>query len=190
MARRVLLFLFYGLLASLIGTTVVGIVGASNLVWGEDNQYGRVDVPGTGVIHLPKGRVKVSVALALPGRGNETPDLPLPSDLALEISAVSGSERPVVTPDIGLSSNANDDEVDTQRQAYTVQVAADGDYRVVTDGDFSGIGINAQMWFGHETPVSGWAIPALGAVLGYGALFLYAVVLPAIRGHRAQAAQF
>jgi hypothetical protein len=185
----VLVFLLYGLLASLIGTIAVGIFGASNLVWGEDNQYGRVDVPGTGVIHLPKGTVKVSVALALPGRGNATPDLPLPSDLSLEISAVNGSASPVVTVDVGLSSNANDDQDDTQRQAYAVQVAADGDYRVVTGGDFSGIGINAQLWFGHETPVSGWAIPALGAVLGYGALFLYAVVLPAIRGRRVKAAQ-
>jgi hypothetical protein len=40
---RVLLFL----LAILVTCLPVGILGSSNLVWGEDNQYGRVDVPGT-----------------------------------------------------------------------------------------------------------------------------------------------
>src|ERR1700742_4031264 len=89
----------------------------STLVWGEANQYGRVPIPGHKVIHLPAGAVEVSVAAALPGRGNETPELLLPP-LDLTMKARGGQEAPTVEEDIGDSVNANDDEVDTQRTAW------------------------------------------------------------------------
>jgi hypothetical protein len=130
----------------------------SNLLWGEANQYGRVPIPGHKVIHLPAGSVEVSVAAALPGRGNETPELLLPP-LNLTMKARGGQEAPTVEEDIGSSVNANDSEVDTQRTAWKLQVPEEGDYLAVLKGDFTGYGVNAQAWFGREpNPLHGWQV--------------------------------
>src|SRR3954452_7346635 len=85
-------------IAVLVASIPVGILGSSNIVWGEDNQYGQVHLPGTAVLHLPAGSVRVSVAIFLAGRGNATPALPFPSDLALTLTPVDGTTgQPTVT---------------------------------------------------------------------------------------------
>ena len=130
----------------------------SNLVWGEANQYGRVPIPGHKVVHLPSGSVEVSVAAALPGRGNETPELLLPP-LTLTMKARGDQEAPTVAEDLGTSVNADDSEVDTQRTAWKLQVPEDGNYLAIVQGDFTGYGVNAQAWFGREpNPLHGWQI--------------------------------
>lgn len=140
----------------------------SNLVWGEANQYGRVPIPGHKVLHLPSGAVEVTVAAALPGRGNETPELLLP-ELTLTMKAKGGQEAPTVEEDIGPSVNANDSEVDTQRTAWKLHVPEDGNYLAVLKGDFTGYGVNAQAWFGREpNPLHGWQV------------FLFAMLLTAV----------
>jgi hypothetical protein len=147
--------------AYLLMTFVVGIPLIflnSNLLWGEANQYGRVPIPGHEVVHLPAGTVEVSVAAALPGRGNETPELLLPP-LSLTMKARGGQEAPTVEEDIGASANANDSEVDTQRTAWKLHVPEEGDYLAVLKGDFTGYGVNAQAWFGREpNPLHGWQV--------------------------------
>lgn len=147
----------------------------SNLVWGEANQYGRVPIPGHKVIHLPSGAIEVTVAAALPGRGNETPELLLPT-LNLTMKARGGQEAPTVEEDIGDSVNANDSEVDTQRTAWKLHVPEEGNYLAVLKGDFTGYGVNAQAWFGREpNPLHGWQVilfamlvTAVGTSLYYG----------------------
>lgn len=140
----------------------------SNLVWGEGNQYGRVPIPGHKVLHLPSGAVEVSVAAALPGRGNETPELLLP-ELTLTMKAKGAQEAPTVEEDIGPSVNANDSEVDTQRTAWKLHVPEEGNYLAVLQGDFTGYGVNAQAWFGREpNPLHGWQV------------FLFAMLLTAV----------
>jgi hypothetical protein len=130
----------------------------SNLLWGEGNQYGRVPIPGHKVVHLPAGSVEVSVAAALPGRGNETPELLLPP-LNLTMKARGGQEAPTVAEDIGPSVNADDSEVDTQRTAWKLQVPEEGNYLAVLKGDFTGYGVNTQAWFGREpNPLHGWQV--------------------------------
>ncbi len=130
----------------------------SNLVWGEANQYARVPIPGREVVHLPAGGVEVTVAAALPGRGNETPELLLPP-LTLTMKAKGAQEAPTVAEDIGPSVNADDSEVDTQRTVWKLQVPAEGDYLAVLKGDFTGYGVNAQAWFGREpNPLHGWQV--------------------------------
>jgi hypothetical protein len=148
----------------------------SNLVWGEADQYGRVPIPGHKVIHLPAGEVEVAVAAALPGRGNETPELLLPP-LTLTMKARGAQEAPTVAEDIGTSVNADDGEVDTQRTAWKLQVPEAGDYLAVVQGDFTGYGVNAQAWFGREpNPLPGWAvIPAAMAIALVGELLWLAV---------------
>ncbi len=129
----------------------------SNLVWGEANQYGRVPIPGRQIVHLPQGDVQVNVAAALPGRGNETPELLLPT-LTLTMKAHQG-EAPIVAEDIGPSVNANDNEVDTQRSVWKLEVPREGDYLAIVKGDFTGYGVNAQAWFGREpSPLHGWQV--------------------------------
>ncbi len=140
----------------------------SNLVWGEANQYGRVPIPGHKVLHLPAGGVEVSVAAALPGRGNETPELLLPP-LTLTMKARGSQEAPTVEEDLGSSVNANDKEVDTQRTAWKLEVPEEGDYLAVLKGDFTGYGVNAQAWFGREpNPLHGWQV------------FLFAMLVTAV----------
>ena len=152
----------------------------SNLVWGEGNQYGRVPIPGHKVLHLPSGAVEVSVAAALPGRGNETPELLLP-ELTLTMKARGDQEAPTVEEDVGTSVNANDSEVDTQRTVWKLQVPEEGNYLAIVQGDFTGYGVNAQAWFGREpNPLHGWQvflfamlITAVGTPLFYGAKALW-----------------
>src|SRR4051812_33612871 len=164
-AGRIALGILFFFVATLAVAMPVGLLGSSNLVWGEDNQYGRVAVPGRAVLHLPAGKVDVSAALAVTGRGNATPELPLPSDLTLRVSPAGGAGHAVVTRDYGLSTNANDTEVDTQRRAFRVQVSTAGDYRVSARGSLSQIGPNAQLWFGHGPPLPGAWVPLIAAIL-------------------------
>lgn len=172
-------------LAVLLVTVPVGILGSSNLVWGEDNQYGRVDVPGTAVLKLPAGSMQVSVAVDLVGRGNGTPDLPLPSDLALTVAPVDGAGQPVVTRVHGASSsNANDNRVNTQIEAWTVDVPKAGSYRVTTKGDFDGIGLNPQLWFGHGPPIPGTMVPVVAAGIVVVLVIVWFLLMPLIRRRR------
>ncbi|HEX4305102.1 MAG TPA: hypothetical protein VHZ54_03620 [Solirubrobacterales bacterium] len=157
----------------------------SNLLWGEANQYGRVPIPGHKVIHLPAGEIEVTVAAALPGRGNETPELLLPP-LTLTMKARGGQEAPTVAEDIGSSVNANDSEVDTQRTAWKLQVPEEGDYLAVLKGDFTGYGVNAQAWFGREpNPLHGWQVILAAmaiTLLGYAVWLLFGALRKRRRG--------
>jgi hypothetical protein len=162
---RALLAVGAFLLATLLVGIVLGLLN-SNLIWGEANQYGRVPIPGKKVVHLPSGEVQVNVAAALPGRGNQTPELLLPP-LTLTMSALHpGEEAPTVAEDLGSSTNANDNEVDTQRRTWKLEVPAAGSYLAKVSGDFTGYGVNAQIWFGREpAPLNGWMIWVVAALI-------------------------
>jgi hypothetical protein len=160
----------------------VGVLGSSNLVWGEPNQYGRIDVPGEGALHLPTGTVDVAVAAEIVGRGNQTPNFPLPADLALSVTPVSGSAHPTVIEALGHSSNANADGADTLRHVWKVQLPADGRYRVGARGRFAGAVLNPQLWFGRGPPLPGALVPVVAAALAVVGGVGWLVVRPRIRG--------
>ncbi|RAG85127.1 hypothetical protein DN069_13445 [Streptacidiphilus pinicola] len=153
------------LLATVVALMPVGFLASSNIVWGEDNQYGRVSIPGAEVIHIPAGQVTVSVAVALPGRGNGTPTLRLP-DCGFTIDAVDGGSTPKVTEDIGSSNNANDNLDDTQRQVWRMSVTRTADYKITTHGDFTGYGVNPELWFGHTAGMPGVYVLPVSALVG------------------------
>ena len=166
----------------------VGILGSSNLVWGEDNQYGIVRVPGAKVVHLPAGDVDVSAAVDIVGKGNETVDLPLPKHLTLALTPVDDVAQAVVKRSIGGSTNADGDGVNTQRRVWEVHVPSAGDFRVKTRGNFLGVGVNPQLWFGHGPPIPGTYVPLIAVVLTFvGWIALY-VIQPRLRGRREQTA--
>jgi hypothetical protein len=159
------------LLATFVVGIIVGILTASNLVWGEDNQYGFVKLPGKKVLHLPARDIDVSLAVHILGKGNETVDVPIPSRLALSVVPTGDSPRVDVTRDLGASTNANADGVNSQRRVWRIHVPADGDYRVTARGRYPGGGVNAQLWFGHGPPLSGgwpYAVAALLVAAGWG----------------------
>ena len=180
---KVLLGIGAYLLVALIATIVVGIAN-SNIFWGEANQYGRVPIPGKKVLQLPSGDVQVNVAAALPGRGNETPEMPLPT-LTLAIIPAGGEQgEPEVENDLGYSTNANDNYVDTQRRVWKVHLPEAGPYLAIVKGDFTGYGVNAQAWFGEEpAPIHGGMIPLLGALIA-AAIFAVGGVITLIRRGR------
>jgi hypothetical protein len=152
------------LVVALIATIIVGVLN-SNILWGEANQYARVPIPGKQVVQLPSGDVQVNVAVALPGRGNQTPELLIPK-LSLAVIPTKGEAEPTVTNDVGSSTNADDNEVDTQRRVWKVHVPEAGPYLAVVKGNFTGYGVNAQIWFGKEpAPLSGGEIPLAGAII-------------------------
>lgn len=153
------------LLATIVALMPVGFLASSNIVRGEDNQYGRVSIPGTKVIHIPAGQVTVSVAVALSGRGNGTPTLRLP-DCGFGIEAVDGGSSPKVTEDIGDSENADDNLDDTQRRVWRMSVARTADYKITTHGDFTGYGVDPEMWFGHTAGMPGVYVLPVSALVG------------------------
>jgi hypothetical protein len=159
--RKILLPALFFFLTFLVLMVPVGVIGSSNLVWGEPDQYGTVRIPGSAVVHLPKRTVDLVVAVALPGRGNETPDLPLPYDLDVRVVPADGGPDLKVERHLGSSGNAAAHGADTQRRVWTVDVPTDGRYRVTTAGTFTSIGIRAQLWLGHGPPLPGALVPVV-----------------------------
>ena len=147
------------LLGTLIVCIPIGILGSSNIVWGEPDQYGKVPIPGSKVVHLPAGTTDASVAVILPGRGNETPTLPLPDDLSLTVAGAT------VTRHLGDTSNAMADGADTQRKAFEVDVPRAGDYRVSVRGRIGFFAANPSLWLGHGPPIPGTDVPLIAAVV-------------------------
>jgi hypothetical protein len=186
--RRIGKVVLWWLLGTLVLCVPVGVIGSSNLMWGEPNQYGRIDVPGHGVVHLPANTVEVAVAADIVGRGNQTPDFPLPSDLALEVTPVSDSAQPTVEDALGRPSNAIADGANTLRRVWKVRVPEDGDYRVRARGSFLGAVANPQLWFGHGPPLPGELVPAVAAGLALVGGLLWFVVRPRLRGRSARGA--
>ena len=123
--RKVLLGLLFLFVGTFVVSVPIGVLGSSNLVWGEDNQYGSVPVPGTKVLHLPAREIDVSYAVDIVGRGNETPDVPLPK-LSLSVVRVGGPDDVRFTESIGDSSNANADGANTQRRVWKIDVPTAG----------------------------------------------------------------
>jgi hypothetical protein len=169
--RRLLGYVGLFLLLTFVSGIAIGIAN-SNLFWGEANQYGRVDIPGHKVIHLPAGKIQVNAAAAVPGRGNATPTFLLPK-LSLSVEPVEGNADVVFDKSVGYSENADDKYDDTQRRVWYLHVSQAGDYKVTAGGDFTGYGVNAELWFGYEPGlVRGWniwlvalAVAAIGEAL-------------------------
>jgi hypothetical protein len=136
----------------LLITLVAGIIGGileSNIVQGEyKTKFGTVKVPGSKVLHLPAGTTDVAFAAFLPGAGNETPDMPIPKNLGLDVKpAGAGVEAPTVTRDVGTSANSSAEDTNTDIRIWKLDVAEDGDYEITAKGG-SGALINQTLELG------------------------------------------
>jgi hypothetical protein len=164
----------------LVSCVVLGFFD-SNVFWGNGDQYGKIDIPGSAVVHLPARSVDASVAALFPGRGNETPNVPIPRDATLQVAPVSGGASVSIERSLGSSENAPGSQQDAMIRVWKVDVPADGDYKVSIDGDFAGLGVNQQLWLGHKGPLSDAAFLIAGVLLG-------SVVFVGITGFRSRKA--
>jgi hypothetical protein len=139
------------LLFTLLVAIVIGVIN-SNLFWGEANQYARIDIPGRAKVQLPSGATEATVAVALPGRGNETPELLLPP-LQLSVTPIGEAGKVAINETLQGSVNANDKYDDTSRVVWTIHAPSAGEYLVHITGDMTGYGVNSQLWLGYQ---AGW----------------------------------
>jgi hypothetical protein len=153
------------LLGTLAFCLPVWLLGASNLVWGEDHQAGRFAVPSSKFVHLPTGTLDATLAIDVVGAGNATGALPLNDSLKLVITSVPGAPPVAVKRDVGPIRNADDPHLNTQRRVWTVRVPSAGMYYVTTYGNFTAVGSNPEIWLGHGPPLSGAMVPLVSAVL-------------------------
>jgi hypothetical protein len=179
---RALLYLLFYFVVVLLVALAIGVIN-SNLFWGEANQYGRIDIPGAGTVHLPGGTTEATVAVALPGRGNETPELLVPP-LQLSVTPLGEAGKVTIDEALGSSVNANDKYDDTSRVLWKIHAPSAGDYRVKVAGDMTGYGVNSQLWLGYQP---GWVhgstiwFLAMAIVAAAAALFL---LVPWLRRRR------
>lgn len=109
------------------------------------NAYGEVPIPGSGSLHLPAGQVSVSLHALVVG-GTNGGGLPVPP-LGVTIIPPDGVPQPVVTESIGSTTTVNND---AHVRVWMVQIPADANYNVTTDGQIGGF-INPRLAFGHQS---------------------------------------
>jgi hypothetical protein len=176
MFRKVIL---PGLGVALLVTFVLGMIGGileSNIVQGDyTDKYGTVDVPGSEVVSLPAETINVAYAVLLPGRGNETPDVPVPDNLALTVDPADGGPPAEVRRDVGASENSSAPDTDTAIRLWKVKLPRDARYRVTVRGG-SPLAINAQLELGTGPAVPLGLVFAAAAAIGLAAGIFKAIV--------------
>ena len=140
---------------------VVGGIGT--IIWhslgGDYDKYGRVDVPGSGTVTLPRGQVNICYAVRLATNGGGGA-LTVP-DLSFSMDSPEGVRDPVVTEDVGGTVTVNSA---AHVRVWKLQVKDPGAYHVTTDGDVAGY-IAPQLTFGSGSRVPLWPLAVFALVL-------------------------
>lgn len=167
----------------LLMTSIAGVISAlviSTFVMDKYNAYGEVAIPGSNRLHLPAGEVTVSFHTRIVGSTNGL-GLPVPQ-LQLRIDPPPGVAQPDVTESIGSTTTVNND---ARVRVWVLQVAAEGDYEITTDGKVSAF-INPHLAFGHSSSPARW-------IWGFVAVFVAGVlglVVARVRDTRVKAKQW
>ena len=125
---------------------IIGFVATLTLnafVLDKFNAYGEEPIPGTDTIHLPAGEATVSFHTVTVGRVSGG-GLPVP-ELGVDIDPPQGVAQPKLTENYGSTTSVNND---THRRVWLMQVPAEGDYKITTEGQINGF-ISPQLAFGH-----------------------------------------
>lgn len=114
------------------------------------DSHGQVSVPGSGRLHLPAGEVTVTLVSTIPpedigGRG--CPEVVVPENLELVVTAAAGLPQPSVTKD--RSHNTFCDS-ETRQQVMSVHVPVAGDYIVTVKGE-GNAATNPRLAFGSDS---------------------------------------
>jgi hypothetical protein len=155
---------------ALMVLSIVGFVGT--ILWhsfgGDYDKYGRVDIPGSATLTLPRGRIDInySIRLATNGGGGaiSVPNLHFDMDLP------DGVRDPVVTNSDGGSVSVNSA---AHVRVWRVEILDPGTYTVNATGDVDGY-IEPQLAFGVGSRVPAWPI-AVAVVLFFVSLGLMLV---------------
>jgi hypothetical protein len=149
-----------GLIASLV---------LNAFVLDEYDAYGEVSIPGSTSLHLPAGEVTVSFHTMV--TGSPSSGFPIP-DLKFNVTPPVGLPKPEVTESIGGTTTVNSD---THVQVWVMQIAQEGTYDIVTDGNVNGY-INPRLAFGHGSSY-GWLTWVFGGLLALGVLELVVALM-------------
>jgi hypothetical protein len=125
---------------------IIGFVATLTLnafVLDKFNAYGEVPIPGSGTIHLPAGQATISFHTVTVGNVSGG-GLPVPQ-LGVDIDPPQGVAQPKLTENYGSSTSVNND---AHRRVWVMQVPAEGDYKITTEGQVNGF-ISPQLAFGH-----------------------------------------
>lgn len=161
-----------GILAALTAIAFVVVWFLSWTLLSNSDKFGRVDVPGHAVIHLPAGETEVSFRTLLATNGGNG-GLRIPP-LSLGIDPVDdGADDPTLREDYGPSSSVNGD---IHARVWRLQVESEGDYGVAADGEVGGY-IQPQLTFGADSSVSGILIALAIATAVLVAIMLAALVI-------------
>jgi hypothetical protein len=150
----------------------VGLVAALVLnafIFDDYDAYGEVPIPGSTSLHLPAGEATVSFHTMV--TGSPSSGFPIP-DLKFNITPPPGVPKPQVTESVGGTTTVNSD---THVQVWVMQIAEEGTYDVVTDGNINGY-INPRLAFGHGSSY-GWLTWVFGGVLAFGVVELVAALV-------------
>jgi hypothetical protein len=129
------------MIGSIIGFVATLMLNA--FVLDKFNAYGEVPIPGSGTIHLPAGEATISFHTVTVGSVSGG-GLPVPQ-LGVDIDPPEGVANPKLTENYGGTTTVNND---THRRVWVMQVPADGDYKITTEGQVNGF-ISPQLAFGH-----------------------------------------
>jgi Short C-terminal domain len=146
MISRRLAKISLGLAIVLMIGSIVGFVLTLTLnafVLDKFNAYGEVPIPGSGTLHFPAGEATVSFHTVTIGSVSGG-GLPVP-ELGIDIQPPSGVAQPKLTENYGGTTTVNND---AHRRVWVMQVPAEGDYKITTEGQVNGF-INPQLAFGH-----------------------------------------
>jgi hypothetical protein len=143
-APRILLtFALVTMVVSIAGFVISMVLNA--FVLDEYDAYGEVPIPGSEVLHLPAGEVTVTFHTLLTGSTSGS-GLPIPK-LGISINPSEGLAKPTLVENVGSTTSINND---TRVRVWVATVAAEGDYRINTNGDVSPF-INPRLAFGHAS---------------------------------------
>jgi Short C-terminal domain len=159
------------------GVGFVAMLILNAFVLDEYDAYGEVPIPGSTNLHLPAGEVTVSFHTLVTGRASS--GFPIP-DLQFSITPPAGVPKPQVTESVGGTTTVNSD---THVQVWVVQVAQDGTYEIVADGNVDGY-ISPRLAFGHGSSY-GWLTWVFGGLLGLGILELVVALVWSARSAKA-----
>jgi Short C-terminal domain len=154
------------LVAAVIGFVATLILNA--FVLDEYNAYGEVPIPGSSSLHLPAGEATVSFHTVITGR--PASGFPIP-DLQFSMTPPEGVPDPKVTESIGGTTTVNSD---THVRVWVVQIAEEGTYDIVTNGNVNGY-ISPRLAFGHGTSY-GWLVWVFGGLFVLGLVELFAAL--------------
>ena len=148
------------LMASLSFVAIFVALMLSIFAFSARDDFGRVELPGSEVLHFPKGRIHVTYEERT-GRSKIKP----PGSLAIVIQPAAGGPPIEYTPSVGSSTS---NTTNSSRRALSgFDSPADGDYLVTAEAPGAGPGANLQFgkgfWYAlfHGVPL----YILLGAVL-------------------------